>query len=256
MKDVKNEKIRKHPPFDILDYSFKRYFLEDRYFLNKSNSKWVSLGIKPRINGDFYRMMRIVDQRGFYMSFNLKEIDQLFSLLGKVVGSGKDYEENKNQDEFSTNNLIISKSSYSDDVYNITNKLSENEIKLSFNLLTLERLYEIEPIIRKRFSDLSVDTVKTIIGTIINEMRSTHILETEDEDELKKGIATFLTSLCKKPTSIQAKKFGDFDVELSLRVLFDLKTNFEKFLIELIQYEKQLFDYDSLSQPLLPSIIF
>lgn len=251
MKNEKNEKTR----FDILDYSFRRYFLEERYFLNKSNSKWVSLGIKPRINGDFYRMMRIVDQRGFYMSFNLKEMEQLFSLLGKVVGPAKDDVENRDCDEFSTKDLIISKSSYSDDVFTITNSTSENEIKLSFNLLTLERLYEIEPIVRKRFSDLNVDTLKMIIGTVFHEMCSTDIVEIEDDDIVKKRVASYLTSLCKKPTSFQTKKFGQHNAELTLRVLIDLKTNFEKFFIELIQYQNELLDNDSSAQPLLPFIV-
>lgn len=59
-------------------------FLENRLFLNKSRSKWASIGVEGDQSGKFRKVLRIGgENESSFVSFNERETQFLFSVLAK-----------------------------------------------------------------------------------------------------------------------------------------------------------------------------
>lgn len=117
---------------------YRALFLEERIFLNKSCTKWVSIGIQPRLNGVFKKAVRIAESDTSFISFDEDEIKYLMSKLGKDrelngyeyrdVGEPWDVEENwmdycapedyKKRDE----TILLKKTAFNDSIYQLGNK--------------------------------------------------------------------------------------------------------------------------------------
>lgn len=126
-----------------------RLFFEEKYFLTKSGSKWVLVGVLPKTEQNFVRVLRIHDSKGGWITFNEGQIHELFSKLREVIPvDGKcaalaDISEKPNKEKV----IHISKANYGTDIWKIENKNSDHLNNMIFGLNTLQRLIQLDNLI-------------------------------------------------------------------------------------------------------------
>lgn len=110
--------------------------MENRFILNESGSLWISVGVKPKMNTNFVVSIRLVDKSGYFLSFSKAEFKFLISLIinlpevhEHVKSDVLKYSELKTIED-----ITIKKSSYSDQLYEITH---ESDIE---NMLVFENI--------------------------------------------------------------------------------------------------------------------
>lgn len=135
------------------DLTYGRLFLEEKFYLNESGTKWVAIGVKPFMNGVFTRVLRIVDKNGIFLTFNHGQICELFTILSEVeafknfspMNNYDDDEENKANME---GQISIEQSDYNKLVFTIENEGSEEKItQIAVGFKSLQRLCELEDLI-------------------------------------------------------------------------------------------------------------
>lgn len=239
--------------------TYKRLFLEERIFLNNSNSKWISLGTKPNINGEFSYAMWLVDSRGFYMSFSSNQVTRLFSLLQDIPMLKNKFNPNrlvKPEKTTPDKDFYIQQSTNNDFLYNIVNNQSENVKSISIAYTTLKRLLYLEPIILKSYQMLNNKMVRSSFSKILNDVRDNNIHPfSEDkregyEEEFNEYVPSiitqlYMTSLKKMKTQTKTEDY------LRTKVLSEIASNFIDFFIEIFKQENRLMNND---QPLLFSV--
>lgn len=107
------------------------------------------VGVKPKSEGGFERVLRIFDQKGFYITFNEGQIHQLFSTLReKIPIDGKRVALERVSEICDKENVIsVVKAKYGSDLWEIGNEKSDSLLKMGFGGNTLQRLIQLDNLI-------------------------------------------------------------------------------------------------------------
>lgn len=231
-----------------MDITLKPLFLEERYFLNKGNLKGISIGIKPSLDGDFTPTMRIVDARGFAITFSPNQIDQFFHMLTSLP-IFKKFRKTSHEEilPFSPNeNFNIAKTEYNEFVYVITNVFSDGVKSMAIAYGTLKRILQLEPIIRKRYLELDVETLSDVLSLFEERLLQNR---DEEEEEFDERVGILLDAYCENPKLLY-ENLPAADKHVILNVFIDTKTNFEDFLFQYLR--RHDYAYYTLSHLLYP----
>lgn len=165
------------------DSMFDRLFFDEIFYLSKSSSKWVSIGVKPLPNGDFVRLLRIVDKHGLMLNFYEAQVNELLASLSEISALKKhlhdDMEFEEEVDIGHEKNVNIEKAGFGGSmVYKLENELSgEKTTLLIIGIKSLQRLYEQRELNYFAFRNLDVVQVKSIFFETVEAVRK---LEAKD----------------------------------------------------------------------------
>lgn len=162
--------VPQHNPEDDY-YTYNRVYSEEIVYLNKSNSKWFSFGVKPRMRGVFSPIIRLFDNRGFYMTFSKKQFPIFFKLVKRVVKNQRDCNFASDNEEgfIPDKNLYIVKSEYYDKVFTIFNSSSEKAEKMMIGLNTLQRILELEKMLFEKIESIDCEGYKKVFDDLISD---------------------------------------------------------------------------------------
>lgn len=208
--------------------------MEERFFLNKSNSKWILIGIKWRPHGDFQRVFRLVDARGFHMSFPEQQISRFFNLISQLPGMDSIKSEPDKISHQLYKSIFVDKSQFADNIYNITNHHSDTSKKMSIATSTLEKLLYLEPLIRKRFNLLKPDDVGNVLIHLLKEIRR-NCKNYDDEEQMREELKNLLFQFSKDPNCLRGLTSTMLLPTSTLiyeRILSELISNFNEVILK------------------------
>lgn len=161
------------------DLTYGRLFFEQRFYLNRSGTKWVSIGVKPLMNGQFTRVLRIVDRNGLFLTFTPGQVGELFILLSEVPAlrnysnkNSYDEEEEESEFEFNPGAINIEESEFNNHVFVIENGTSEEKVTyISMGLKSLQRLCELEDLIYFAYKNLDYVIAKGVFYDLVDDVK-------------------------------------------------------------------------------------
>lgn len=242
------EELKKKFSQGFEESSFKRMALEHRFFLNKSNTKWMSIGVVPVFSGKFTVMARLYDAKGFFMNFTPQQFVQLFKLLRHIPElSSKLRLDNSDTPLKPIQNFYFVKTGFNDTcVYTLKNISSEDKKEMALGIVTLERLLVLEHALRKTY-DTALEEY-TLSATAVLEKfvtSSDEVMSIQDERAFKAKVNEFLSNLCKLSSDkLLAPLPPDYRNENVHDAILDMACNFSDFIANHLIYERQLCEAD------------
>lgn len=198
--------------------------MEDRFALNKCGSKWLSMGIKPELDGNFAHTIRLVDKDGPFLSFTKAE----FKFLIKLIMDLPEIDERVELEPGikSTKDMSIVKSLYSNEMYEITHETDITSYsKFTIADSTLARILQIYEFIMLVFNNITVERVENEFKKIVKEAKSKLSVEAGNKKEnLRKFFIEFLTKI---------NYSNNFDMKYA--IVCDIQANFEDFFLKFLE---------------------
>lgn len=175
------------------DLTYGRLFFEEKFYLNKSATKWIAIGVKPLMNGVFTRVFRIVDKNGIYLTFNVGQISELFTVLSEVkalknFSSMNNYDDDEEECEANIEGQIrIEKSDYNNQVYTVENDGSEEKItQIALGLKSLQRLCQLEDLIYFSYKKCDYIFAKGVFFELIEAAQKMPLKDRNNPDRLRR----------------------------------------------------------------------
>lgn len=217
----KNDTIDRYLPRTVN----RRLFHEERIILNKSCSRWISLGYQGMLNGEFQVVARINENDNIYIQLTRQELKYLFSKIrmdrdlngydSRDIGEPWEAEEHwmdnihpeeyKNRDE----TIHLQKSSFNKKIYKLGNKKSaEYPHYIQIGRRSLQKLFELnefidrtldmknEKIIQNSFFDLIEKYKKNRKGSDLAGFLAFETVLAHDKDPLMHSVARDMYTNC------------------------------------------------------------
>lgn len=165
------------------------------------------------------------------MSFPPGQISRLFDSISELPELKHCKTERDEMSNSLYKRIYFTKSEYADNIYNITNHHSEFCRKMPIALSTLERLLNLEPIIRKRFNLLPPNDVRLIFHHLLKELRHATSGKIRTDDEIREVVQSFLL------TSFKDRAFLEGITNITLtqsnafiynKIMAELASNFDE----------------------------
>lgn len=230
---------------DEEDITLKRLILERRFFLTKSNTKWISIGFKALPSGEFMQAIRLFDSKGYFISINSLQFDRIFRLIREIpeieakMTKPKNDKNKKSYNQSPLKSIELTRSDYCSQVYILRNELSENAKEMALGLSTIERLLQLEFILKKIYDSLELDDVYYALAVLEHQIR-VNLKEPEDETQFRSLVKDALINVSGYTGRSVLKlvpKHSQHD--FIWQAFFDLAANFNDYVVEHIIYEKQ-----------------
>lgn len=170
------------------NFTFNRVYMEKIVYLNKSNAKWFSFGVKPHLNGIFSPIIRLFDRKGFYITFTPKQFKNLLNIFKQIPQlSDKvktEIKEKAETDEF----FNLKQSNQFKEVFILTNASSERAQIMMIGLKTIERVVELEDVLREYMNEINEEFVKYCFLEIIRRAKMIYHKTDDYEERIKQFI--------------------------------------------------------------------
>lgn len=150
-------------------------FREETFFLNRSGSKRVVVGVEPNTNGEFERLLCIFDKKGLTIRFHEGQIHHLFSRLQAVIPTGgkritiAEVSEKRDNDKDS---IRVTKADYGQNIWIIENDNSGYSRKMVFGLCSLQRLLQLNKVIIYSFSNKDYRDTQRYFMSLVEEVQN------------------------------------------------------------------------------------
>lgn len=242
---------------ELEDGLFKRMALERRFFLNKSNTKWLSIGVVPAMNGNFTAVARLYDVKGFYMSLTKRQFEHLFKLLRHIPELSSILDKS-NSPLKPIQNFYFVKTGFNDTcVYTLKNINSEDQKEMALGIVTLERLLMLEHALRKAYDTTFVDSSLTATAILEKIVRSNDdTMSVQDESVFKAKIKEYISTVCKfSPVKLLAPLPHNHRCDTVYQAILDMASNFSEFIANHLIYERRLSERDHLYETLSDKIL-
>lgn len=192
----------------------RNLFLEERIFLNKSCTKWISIGVQPMLNGEFVKVARIAESDTKYVSFNHQELKYLFSALrhnrecngyyGRDEFEPWDVEEHwmdsiaPEEYEDRDKTILLDRTSYGNDVYQLGNlKNSDFPRYILIASSSLKNLFDLEEFVFEVMLNKKTNFVQDAIFNLVERYRKEK-KSNLNYDHLKAFLSIEAKTLCGK----------------------------------------------------------
>lgn len=154
-------------------------FLEERLFLNKSQTKWLTIGAQPMPGGEFIAVVRLCESESKYVTFTRNEIPHLYSVLEYEKSSfGCEFEENHkwwkdilflNKPQESSPIHFKIRDHHDDPIYEIGNKTHQTfPFYIMIGQNTIQALYEHNKLIWKMVNEVKTNFCRVNLSELIN----------------------------------------------------------------------------------------
>lgn len=191
--------------------------MEKRFLLNNDGTKWVSIGIKPTMEGVFCSVLRLVDINGF-TTFTKKEVPKLLSTAVKLVSISVESDDDDKHDE---GIIKVKKTEFDEKTYEIENE--SNKIILDFS--SLQRLSQLEFILHFYYRRLNDLYARCIFLKLVNEFTEEYAKQHKIDDD---DVRTFLFDKIKLYFHDE-ERFFDHEIVLDTLIKFE---DYFKFMCE------------------------
>lgn len=159
------------------DYTYGRLYDEERIFLNKSGSKFISMGIRPGTER-FQREIRLhtAGLKTFALQLKKHELAQLFNAIKETPGF------RKTAFTYSADTAVSDDGSGAKDRYEMPVKLEKTSIGndifkilhpngqfMFMGAVSLQNLLDFEPLIFTAYEELNADYLKSLYDKFVDE---------------------------------------------------------------------------------------
>lgn len=155
-----------------VDYTYGRLYDEKRFYLNKSGSKFITLGVRPDVC-EFKREIRL--QSGGIKPFTLllerHQLGQLYRLikeLPEILIDNAEYAEDFNppEEESEGPQIKLAKTSLGDNIFKL---IMPDEQYMFLGVVSLQKLVDFEAFIFSVYDEMDVDYLKKLFDGFTNE---------------------------------------------------------------------------------------
>lgn len=185
--------IEKKENADINGLPKTGLFLEERVFLNKSQTKWLSIGAQPMPSGQFTAVVRLCESDTKFVTFTRDQIPHLFSTMDKFQSQLElEIETSDKWWESIVGNVPVEYSSIQFEVVRYANIHSDGEIfkvgnknetnspfYINLEQNSVKNLYERNKLVWKMVNAVKVNYVRMIFADLIRdakEIKDEHLI--------------------------------------------------------------------------------
>lgn len=158
-------------------------FLEERLFLNKSRTKWLSIGAQPMPGGEFIPVVRLCENESKFVTFTRDQIPHLFNTLDKnessieleILTSEKWWESIVGEAPPKYSSIHFKVNDYKDrELFEIGNKKSETfPFYIILGQNSIKNLYERNKLIWKMVNEVKINYIRMIFSDLIRDAKET-----------------------------------------------------------------------------------
>lgn len=159
-------------PMEPVDYTYGRLYDEKRFYLNKSGTKFITLGARPGAS-TFEREIRL--QSGGLKPFTLLlervQLTQLFNYIKELPNIHVENPEyaidfNATEEEMRKPSIKLVKTNLGDDIFQVI--MPDGQF-MFLGLVSLQKLVDLEVFIFSAFDEIDTDYLKKMYDAFVDE---------------------------------------------------------------------------------------
>lgn len=153
-----------------VDYTYGRLYEEKRFYLNKSGSKFVTLGVRPDVS-EFKREIRLQSGgiKPFTLLFNRCQLGQLYSLIKELPDihvDNAEYVAEFNEEGSGSSSIKLVKTSLGDNIFKL---IMPDDQYMFLGTVSLQKLVDFEAFIFSAYDEMDVDYLKKMFDGFTDE---------------------------------------------------------------------------------------